>query len=76
MMCESSGDPLNHNWNPSTGDDSWGLFQINLYGANKLTRPSSDWLTIGENNIAYAFGMWKVQGWSRPWGCARKLGVN
>lgn len=30
-MAESDGDPNAHNLNPKTGDDSWGLWQINLY---------------------------------------------
>lgn len=31
-MKESRGEPLAHNDNPSTGDDSYGLFQINMIG--------------------------------------------
>jgi Lysozyme like domain len=34
-MKESQGNPGTHNLNPRTGDDSYGLFQINLYGALK-----------------------------------------
>lgn len=30
--AESGGDPNAHNYNPSTGDDSYGLWQINYYG--------------------------------------------
>ena|ERR1700679_1895418 len=29
-LRESAGDPAAHNLNPATGDDSWGLTQINL----------------------------------------------
>lgn len=31
-MAESGGDPTSHNQNSSTGDDSYGLWQINMIG--------------------------------------------
>jgi hypothetical protein len=34
-MKESNGRPLAHNYNPNTGDNSYGMFQVNLYGALK-----------------------------------------
>ncbi len=34
MGCESNGNPESHNLNPNTGDDSVGLFMINLAGGN------------------------------------------
>ena len=34
-MKETHGNPLAHNYNPNTGDDSYGMFQINLYGPLK-----------------------------------------
>ena len=34
-MKETHGNPLAHNYNPRTGDNSYGVFQINLYGALK-----------------------------------------
>jgi Lysozyme like domain len=37
-LAESKGDPNAHNYNPATGDDSWGLWQINYYGANREGR--------------------------------------
>lgn len=75
MNCESGGVPTKHNFNPNTGDDSWGLFQINRYGALALSRPGSDWLVVAENNISYATGMYQRSGWS-PWhNCARKAGL-
>jgi len=33
VMKESHGHPLSHNGNASTGDDSYGLFQINMRGS-------------------------------------------
>ena len=35
---ESRGNPLDHNLNPSTGDNSYGLFQINMYGYLQKSR--------------------------------------
>ena len=35
VMKETHGNPLAHNYNPHTGDNSYGIFQINLYGALK-----------------------------------------
>jgi Lysozyme like domain len=32
-MAESGGDPRAHNDNPNTRDDSYGLWQINMFGA-------------------------------------------
>jgi hypothetical protein len=34
-MKETHGNPVAHNYNPHTGDNSYGVFQINLYGALK-----------------------------------------
>jgi hypothetical protein len=34
-MKETHGNPVAHNYNPHTGDNSYGMFQINLYGALK-----------------------------------------
>jgi Lysozyme like domain len=33
VMKESTGNPMAHNDNPVTGDDSYGLFQINMIGS-------------------------------------------
>ena len=67
-FCESGLNPLAHNYNPKTGDNSWGLFQINLYGDLKHERPSPEWLVIPENNIQYAYELYLRSGWT-PWSC-------
>lgn len=38
VMKESSGRPMAHNDNPKTGDDSYGLFQINMIGSLGVNR--------------------------------------
>lgn len=67
MIAESSGNHLTVNNNPSTGDYSVGCFQVNLYGRLRATRPSEAWLKIPANNVAYAYGLYRANGWS-PWG--------
>ena len=73
MMCEShGGKPWIVNSRPP--DYSIGLFQINLYGNLKYSRPSEAWLKVPSNNIDYAYMMYKASiarhgyGW-QPWGC-------
>lgn len=63
MIQESSRNPAIHNYNPSTGDDSYGCFQINLAGNNKYSRPSPAELVIAENNVAFAYRLWQSTGW-------------
>lgn len=63
MIQESSRNPAVHNYNPSTGDDSYGCFQINLAGNNKLTRPPASELIKAEVNVAFAYGLWRSVGW-------------
>jgi hypothetical protein len=75
MHQESSGRADNHNYNPATGDDSYGLYQINLAGPLAASRPSPDWLWVAENNIKYAAEMQAGQGWT-PWAnTMKKLGI-
>ena len=37
-LAESGGNPESHNNNPATGDDSWGIWQINMIGGLGPTR--------------------------------------
>lgn len=62
MMIESGNNPTIVNDNPNTGDYSVGCFQINLIGNMRNTRPSEEWLKVAENNVQYAYGMYKSQG--------------
>jgi len=67
MMCESGGNPEVVNDNPLTGDYSIGLFQVNLYGANALSRPSEEWLKDPFNNINYAYELYSKGGFAKHW---------
>ena len=71
-MKETHGNPLAHNYNPSTGDNSYGVFQINLYGALKgrlshYGLKSAKQLTDPIKNAQIAFSMSSGgKNWS-PW---------
>lgn len=67
MKYESRYDPEAHFFSHRTKDNSYGLFQINLYGNLANERPSAEWLLVPENNVQYAYELWKKDGW-RPWG--------
>lgn len=67
MKYESRFDPEAHFFSHRTKDNSYGLFQINLYGNLANERPSAEWLLVPENNVQYAYELWKKHGW-RPWG--------
>lgn len=75
-QCESGLRSNAHNSNSRTGDNSFGLFQINLYGSLAKNRPSGEWLLNAENNIQYAAQMSNHGKNWRPWSCARKLGIR
>lgn len=71
MFHESACNPNAVNDNPKTKDLSISLFQINLYGENARHRPSKEWLMVPENNVAYAYELFKSQGY-KAWGVCRK----
>ena len=73
MLCESSGNPQAHNFNHRTRDNSVGLFQVNLYGALANERPNAEWLRVAENNIEYAYSLYKGRGWGHWSNCYRKV---
>jgi hypothetical protein len=84
MNCESwnpywgtGGDPsaigdttLTFNQAGTTYGYSVGLMQIRRLPG----RPEKDWLLNPENNIRYAAGMYRAQGF-RPWSCAKHIGL-
>ena len=53
LLVESGGDPIAHNYNPATGDDSYGLFQLNRNGGLGA-KYSPDYLKVPENNAGIA----------------------
>jgi len=72
MECESKGNPEAHNFSHRTKDDSWGLFQINRYG--KLSyRPSAEWLKVPENNVEYAYEIFKKQSYGAWKSCYQSV---
>jgi hypothetical protein len=60
MAHESSCDPSAVNASSTTGDDSYGLFQVNLYGNLAKSRPSAEWLSNPANNVAYAYSLYSA----------------
>lgn len=72
-LGESGGDTEAHNYNPATGDDSWGLWQINLLGSLRaarmrqfnLSKPSD--LTNPHTNARAAYTLYRARGNFRDW---------
>ena len=78
VLKESGGNPNTHNYNPKTGDDSWGLYQINRYGKLAQNRPEPDKLKDAEFNIKYARMLYKNSGYTfkKHWATtSKKLGL-
>jgi hypothetical protein len=72
---ESGWNTHAHLYSTITGDDSYSCFQVNRYGSLAKSRPSAEWLTDPYNNVQYAAGMYRAQGW-KPWlNSAHKLGL-
>jgi len=64
---ESNYNASAHNNNPSTGDNSYGLFQVNLLGGMHSQFSPSDLLTVGGSVNAFAAMVNGSEG-LRPWG--------
>lgn len=69
-LAESGGDERAHNYNPSTRDDSYGLFQINMFGALGPSRRSSFGLKTNDElfdpatNAKIAGRLWRSGGFT------------
>ena len=63
-FCESSFRPQVVNDNPTTGDYSIGLMQINIMGSLAKNRPSEEELKDPKKNIEFAYTLWQQQGYS------------
>ncbi len=73
MRCESRFKP--NVINALYPDYSIGLFQINIHGYLAAMRPSERWLINKENNVKYAYLLYKNHGWD-PWrNCANKYNL-
>lgn len=70
-LAESGGNPQAHNTKPP--DDSYGLWQINMYGSLGPDRRKRFGLTSNaqlfdpSTNARAAYTIWKDQGWERGW---------
>jgi hypothetical protein len=76
MATESGMRADAHNGNSNTGDDSWGLYQINRYGNLAKSRPTVDKLVDPDFNVKYAADMYKRRGWADWINSAKKVGLK
>lgn len=69
-LAESSGNPRSHNTNRSTGDNSYGLWQINMLGsmgpgrAREFGIKNYDELLNPQTNAHAAYDIWRDQGFN------------
>lgn len=78
MLQESGGNAGIHNFNPATGDDSWGCFQINLANGMSRTRPAPSELVKADVNVQFAYNLWTRTGWCSSGGwlnTSKKVGI-
>jgi len=79
--CESRHQPTVHFDNPRTGDNSYGLMQINMIGGLGPSRRayyglhSNEQLFDPVKNMRVAWRMSKGGRDWRPWSCARHVGI-
>lgn len=75
MELESSCDEKVVNDDPSTGDYSVGLMQINLFGGNAKTRPSEEELKDPAKNLEFAYKLYTSRGNYKDWSTYKKAKV-
>lgn len=72
-LAESSGNPQAHNTNAGTGDNSYGLWQINMLGSMGPARRQQFGIANNEalfdpsTNARAAFMLWKARGGFGDW---------
>lgn len=72
-LAESGGDPRAHNTNAATGDNSYGLWQINMLGSMGPARRKQFGISKNEDlfdpsiNARAAFMLWKARGGFGDW---------
>lgn len=75
-LAESGGNERAHNYKPSTRDDSYGLWQINMYGdlgpdrRRRFGLSSNDQLYDPVTNAKVAGRIWRASGFT-PWSAYR-----